>query len=395
MGLTSHKVLALSIVITALTVLGTVWIWPRLAYRSWPAVFARLGTIVVTQLAVLCTIGLLVNNSFVFYSSWSDLLGTGNQGPVNLQGAVGAGPSAAPGTGPSPGTSTAKPVTPAGVQTLGTETVPGTGSAGQDPVKVGALQRVRIPGALSKLSTDGYVYLPPQYFQPAYRATKFPAIAVLTGFPGDAKNLVTKLDYPSIELQLINQGRMRPVVQILMRPSPSMPRDSECEDIPGGPQARTYFTQDVPQDVQASYRVLGGAGSWGAAGDSTGGYCALKFAMTDPTVFTTAASLSGYFKAAEDFTTGDLFGGSQQRRNEADLNWRLANLPPPPVSVMLANSKSDGTSYADSQPFAAAVHPPMTVAQATVDSGGHNFTTWVRLLPACLEWLSTHLTNPA
>ncbi|WP_307811623.1 alpha/beta hydrolase-fold protein, partial [Streptomyces fildesensis] len=78
----------------------------------------------------------------------------------------------------------------------------------------------------------------------------------------------------------------------------------------------------MPQSIRASYRVLSGPGSLALMGDSTGGYCAAKLAMEHPKVFSAAVSLSGYFKAAEDITTGDLFGGSKARRDRADLNWR-------------------------------------------------------------------------
>ncbi|WP_441248878.1 alpha/beta hydrolase [Kitasatospora sp. McL0602] len=383
MGLTSHGVLMLAALLTVALVLGTLWVWPRLAVRSWPAMFARLATVLVTQLALVCTLALLANDYFAFYSTWGDLLGTDHGGPVTIRSVA-----------TTPGAAT--PATPApGVLPLPADGVRGPGAPGLPPAQVGALQHVRLPGAVSGLSSDGYVYLPPQYFQPAYQGRKFPAVVALTGFPGDARNLVTKLDYPGVELQLLRDGKTAPFVQILLRPSPSMPRDSECEDIPGGPQARTYFSTDVPRAVQASYRVLAGARNWGVIGDSTGGYCALKLALASPDAYSGAVSLAGYFKAAEDLTTGDLFGGSAQRRAEADLGWRLAHLPQPPVSLLLANSKQDGSSYAESQTFAAAAHAPLTVDQATVDTGGHNFTTWLRLLPSSLEWLSTHLGGPA
>jgi enterochelin esterase-like enzyme len=382
MGLTGTGVLILATVLTVALVLATLWIWPRLAARRWPMVPARLGTILVTQVALVCTLGLLANDYFSFYSSWSDLLGTGSKGPVTVAAAA------------APGGATRHHAA-AGVQVLGAVTAGGAGIGTRDPAQVGRLDHVRIPGAVTGLTTDGYVYLPPQYFQPKFAADRFPVVVATTGFPGDAKNLITKLQYPSIELQLIQQGKLKPLVQVLMRPSPSMPRDSECEDIPGGPQAETYFTADVPLDIEASYRVQAGGRGWGMIGDSTGGYCALKLAMRNPASYSTAAALSGYFKAAQDITTGDLFGGSALRRDEADLNWRLVHLPAPPVSLMLASSKEDGASYAQARAFAALVSPPTTVAQATVDTGGHNFTTWVRLLPAALTWLSDHLSAPA
>ncbi|MFD8707317.1 alpha/beta hydrolase [Kitasatospora sp. NPDC059648] len=394
MGLTSHKLLALTALLAVFTVLGTLWVWPRLAVRSWPAVFLRLGTIAVTQLSLLAVLGLAVNDYFVFYSSWSDLLGHEHSIGVIQGGGGNPDTGRSPGAGGNPGAAIPSSG-PAGVRVLGTAEITGAGRAGQDPARTGRLDRVRLPGGTTGLSTDGYVYLPPQYFQPGNEGKHFPAVLVMTGFPGDATNLVTKLRYPATELDLLRTGAMKPTVLVLMRPSPSMPRDSECEDVPHGPQAQSYFTTDVPADLRATYRVLGGAGSLGVMGDSTGGYCAVKLGMEHPATFRAAVSLSGYFKAAEDATTGDLFGGSPQRRNEADLNWRLAHLPVPALSVLLADSKQDGGTYADSSAFAAKARPPLVVAQATVDTGGHNFTTWDRLVPPSLGWLSAHLPDPA
>src|SRR6478609_2244395 len=165
MGLTSHKVLALSALLSVLAVAGTVLLWPRLAGRGWLPVLGRLGTIAGTQLSVLCTLALLANNYFAFYSSWDDLLGTGEDGPVTVQNQL---------LGRDPG-----------VQQLSTENVRGTGATGRAPEQVGRLEKVRLPGASTGLSTEGYVYLPPQYFQPGYRERRFPAVIAITGFPGD------------------------------------------------------------------------------------------------------------------------------------------------------------------------------------------------------------------
>lgn len=385
MGLTSHKVLALAVLAAALVMAATVWVWPRLAAKNWRAVLGRIGTLLGTQLVVICALALAANNYFTFYSSWDDLLGTGQAGAVTVQSKVPARNSGAEQKAPV-----------ATVQNLGKEAVQGGGAVGRDPRQAGEIHAVRIGGPTTGLSTDGYVYLPPQYFQPEYANRKFPAAIVMTGFPGDAKNLLTRLNYPGASLQLLQTGRMQPTVLILMRPSPAMPSDTECEDIPGGAQSDSYFTRDVPKVIEASYRVSADAHAWGVVGNSTGGYCALKLAMRHPDVFPTAVSISGYYQAAEDATTGDLFKGSQQRREDADLMWRLKNLPHPQVSVMLAGSdEGDGDYKHQTDTFEAAVQPPMTVTTASVPTGGHNFQTWTRLLPPSLEWLSQHLAVKA
>ncbi|MFF1796202.1 alpha/beta hydrolase [Kitasatospora sp. NPDC058263] len=377
MGLTSHKVLALTVLIAVVMMAGTVWLWPRLSKTTWQAVLGRIGALLATQLTVLAALGLVANNYFAFYSSWDDLLGTGDNGPVVIQNKADASGRLQ-------------------VETIGHASVQGGGALGRDPKQSGEIREVRIDGAGTRLSTDGYVYLPPQYFQPEYAQKQFPAVIVSTGFPGIAKNLVTRLNYPGAALKLLQEGRMQPTVMVLMRPSPALPQDTECEDIPGGAQSETYFTKDVPAAIQATYRVSSDSQAWGFMGNSTGGYCALKLAMRHPEVFPTAVSLSGYYQAADDPTTGDLFRGSQQRRNEADLMWRLKNLPQPEVSVLLAGTREgDGDYRRDTEAFVAAAHGPMKVSYSMMKTGGHNFETWSRLLPSSLEWLSQHLKVPS
>ncbi|MEU1420360.1 alpha/beta hydrolase-fold protein [Kitasatospora sp. NPDC005751] len=377
MGLTSHKVLALTVLIAVVMMAGTVWLWPRLSKTTWQAVLGRIGALLATQLTVLAALGLVANNYFAFYSSWDDLLGTGDSGPVVIQNKADASGRLQ-------------------VETIGHASVQGGGALGRDPKQSGEIREVRIDGAGTRLSTDGYVYLPPQYFQPEYAQRQFPAVIVSTGFPGIAKNLVTRLNYPGAALKLLQEGRMQPTVMVLMRPSPALPQDTECEDIPGGAQSETYFTKDVPAAIQATYRVSSDPQAWGFMGNSTGGYCALKLAMRHPEVFPTAVSLSGYYQAADDPTTGDLFRGSQQRRNEADLMWRLKNLPQPEVSVLLAGTREgDGDYRRDTEAFVAAAHAPMKVSYSMMKTGGHNFETWSRLLPSSLEWLSQHLKVPS
>ncbi|MFB7616182.1 alpha/beta hydrolase [Kitasatospora sp. NPDC056181] len=378
MGLTSHKVLALTALIAVGMMAGTVWLWPRLAKRTWQAVLGRIGTLLATQLAVLAALGLVANNYFAFYSSWDDLLGTGDNGPVVIQNKADASGRLQ-------------------VETIGHAAVQGGGALGRDPRQSGEIREVRIDGAASRLSTEGYVYLPPQYFQPEYEQKQFPAIIVSTGFPGIAKNLVTRLNYPGAALKLLQEGRMQPTVLVLMTPSPALPQDTECEDVPGGPQSETYYTKDVPAAIQASYRVSSDPQAWGFMGNSTGGYCALKLAMRHPEAFPTAVSLSGYYQASDDPTTTELFKGpgAQQRRHEADLMWRLKNLPHPKVSVLLAGTKQgDGDYKRDTEAFVAAVNSPMKVSYSMLQTGGHNFETWSKLLPSSLEWLSQRLQVP-
>ena len=67
--------LALAVLAAVLLFAGTVWLWPRLARRSWRAVGGRIGLLLATQLALFVAVGLAANQAFGFYASWADLFG--------------------------------------------------------------------------------------------------------------------------------------------------------------------------------------------------------------------------------------------------------------------------------------------------------------------------------
>jgi S-formylglutathione hydrolase FrmB len=381
MGLTSKKLELLVALLALASFIGTVYLWPRLSGRTWKAVLGRVGTLLTSQLLSLMALALVANNWGGFYSSFSDLFGT-DQG--STPGIVDHSHPASDGKGAG------------SVQIQGAKPVAlqlGGAAAG---AKGGSVEQVTIHGGTTGLTEDGYVYLPAQYKDPAYKNWKFPVVVVFTGYPGTPENLISRMKYPTIAAQAIYQKKMPPTVMVLMRPSVAMPRDNECQDIPGGPQAQTFFSHDLPRALATAYNVSTDGKAWGVIGDSTGGYCALSLAMREPNSFAAAASLSGYYTAAEDSTTGDLFGGSQDLRNQADLLWRAQHLPPVPVSLLVTSSKTE-FDYKATQAFIKAVSakPPYEISSLFLPSGGHNFNTWNQETPLALPWVANKLFVPA
>lgn len=371
MGLTSDKVLALAVGAGVLLFAGTVWWWPRLAGRSVRAVLGRMGLLFATQVAVFAAVGLVANQSFGFYGSWADLFGRENgQGVVVDHSAGTAG-------GP--------------LRVVGDRRV--TRASGTRPDVSGRVEEIRIVGRTTGIGSPAYVYLPPEYFQARHRARTFPATVVLTGYPGTAEALVDKLRYPRTALELAKAGRMRPMILVMLRPTVAPPRDTECVDVPGGPQTETFFAKDLPEAVSGHYRVGKGPRSWGVVGNSTGGYCALKLAMHHPEAYAAGAGLSPYYDAPSDPTTGDLFQGDKEQKNRANLWWSLKNLPAPDTSLLVTSSKSGETNYKDTLKFIERVKDkkPTRISSIILESGGHNFNTWRREIPATLQWLDERL----
>jgi enterochelin esterase-like enzyme len=368
MSITGLPLLILFVLLTAAAFAGTVLLWPRLSGRNWRAVLGRLGLLGGVQLCLVITFLLLVNSYYSFYTSWGQLFGIGG----SSSGYTASTPTAA------------EQLT---VQRLEDVGVPD----GDDPAKAGQLQQVVIHGARSGLSASAYVYLPPQYFQARYQHDEFPAAIVSTGYPGNVEALVNRLRYPVKMTTGIDTGRIRPMVLVMVSPMVVQGRDTECVDVPGGPQAATYWSVDIPDAVSAAYRVMPGAAGWGLIGDSTGGYCAAKLAMTESNHFRAAVSLSGYYAALQDITTGDLYGGSAAFRTQNDLLWRVQHLPPPPVSLLLTTSRVGEDNYQDTLEFAKLARPPLRVTTLIRAEGGHNFQTWNSEIPEGLHWLSLRL----
>jgi enterochelin esterase-like enzyme len=373
MSLTGLPLLILLAVLTAAGFFAVVRFWPRLAGRGPRALIGRVGALAVAQVLLLATVLAAANNYFGFYGSWHDLV------------SVATGNYAASAPAPLGAAQNGSGIT---VNSHSTLPIPG----GADPTQGGRLDDVTVRGQLTGLSAHALIYLPPQYFQAGYRKTLFPAVIVSSGYPGDVTKLVTLLRYPARLVDGINAGQDKPMVLVMMSPMIISGRDTECTDVAGGgPRAGEFWAMDVTSAVERTYRVSSDASGWGLVGDSTGGYCALKLAMLNSDRFSAAASLSGYFDALQDGTTGDLYGGDPVFRQQNDLLWRIEHLPSPPIAALLTTSRTGETNYGPTMQFVRDAKPPMRVSTLIRASGGHNFNTWNAEVPAALQWLSSHL----
>ncbi|MER5887464.1 alpha/beta hydrolase-fold protein [Streptomyces sp. NPDC001941] len=368
MGLTSNKVLALAIVVAVVLFVLTVWLWPRLSGRTWRAVLGRVGLLLAAQLALFASVGLAANKSFLFYGSWADLFGQQQDMGVVVDHSAGG----------------------KDVQVVSKQKIDVPGS--HNPATGGQIQKVVIAGERSKIDSPAYVWLPPEYFQKEYAKKTFPAAVVLTGYPGTAENLLKGLKYPRTAFQQVKEKKMQPMILVMLRPTVAPPRDTECVDIPGGPQTETFFAKDLPKAVSETYRVGTKPENWGFIGNSTGGYCALKIGLHHPEQFSASAGLSAYYKAAEDVTTGDLFQGDHKLRKRSNLLWSLDHLPQGTKSSYLVTSSRQGEgNLKGTLSFIKKVKSPARVSSIMLDSGGHNFNTWNREIPPALVWLAGRL----
>ncbi|MEE1789146.1 alpha/beta hydrolase-fold protein [Streptomyces sp. SP17BM10] len=383
MELTSDALVDSLLALGAAALIATLWLWPRLARQRPLPVLGRIGLLTVTQASVLAVLALSVNNSFGFYTSWDDLLSPGGTKLVLTSNENHKGST---------------PVSDALVQPTtegGLETVPNLPKGA--PEEVGKIESVRVSGKETGYSDQMFVYLPPEYFDPKFALVRFPVMVGIAGFPGTTLNMLKELPVVQTAVDLQKNGKMPPTIVVLARPTVAPPRDTECVDVPGGPRAETWFVKDLPEALGSTYRIGRSAGSWGVFGYSTGGSCAMRLAMRFPNVYGSAVGLHGDFTVREDqFTGGNLFNGDRNLAQQSDLGWRLQNLPAPALNLLVVSTRKEA-DYAQTVQFVeqaqqtAASNPRFKVESLYLDDGGHNWDSWIRELPASLEWMGSHL----
>jgi S-formylglutathione hydrolase FrmB len=257
----------------------------------------------------------------------------------------------------------------------------------------GTIVTTTLYGTASGLAERAYIYLPPVYFGLA-PARNLPITIVFSGYPGTAQELIARGRYPDALLTGLATNQVAPMVLVMLPPAVTFPWDTECTDIPNGPQAFTYYSHDLPDAVADQFHL--NPTGYASIGDSTGGYCAAKLESLDPSRFTVAVALSGYFHPAADSTTHGEFNDTTLR-DRNDLGWRLQHLPAPPVALLLATAYDErgDDGYNTSADWLALIKAPMVGRELVLEHGKHNFATWDQEIPYGLSWISTHLAGTA
>jgi S-formylglutathione hydrolase FrmB len=272
LSLTGTPLFALTLVLAALGPIGVVWWWRRSSGRIWFSTVRRWASVVLCQLLAVTALFLWVNNQYGFYTSWSDLAGrSGATAKIRANGLVSSGAGRA-------------------------EVLTVAGAATGHP------------------SRQMLVWLPPQYDQTSYAQSTFPVVLVLPGQPSTPEAMYRHFNFGAVAAAEIAAGRTKPFVAVFPPLMTNPPRDTECTNIAGGPQAETWLSRDIPRAVGKTLRTA--PTPWASIGWSTGAFCSAKLLLKHPTQYQAAVGLGGYYQPITDKTTGDLFGSSATARQQ-------------------------------------------------------------------------------
>ena len=266
----------------------------------------------------------------------------------------------------------------------------------------GYLLRLMMTGQRSRLTRVVYVYLPPQYFEPAYRAFRFPVIELVHGQPGGPQDWITVVGVTRAFRQLLAERLAQPAVLVMPDANGGDQISLQCLNQAGGPQDLTYLAVDLPNQMAHTLRVRRPGPAWGVAGYSEGGFCAANMALRYPHRYGAAGVLSGYFQPLDNQLAGPRlvspFGGSSRLREQ---NTPLDEIQRLPASVViprfwLGAGAADGGDVANARQFCRELRSRQGSVPLTLTPGsGHSMITWRAEVPSMLSWMTPGLGRAA
>ncbi|MGI5228064.1 alpha/beta hydrolase [Actinoallomurus sp. CA-142502] len=250
-----------------------------------------------------------------------------------------------------------------------------------------------LKGAKSGMTGKVWVWLPPQYRDPAYAKTRFPVLMLYPGGSGAGYNYWTDPKVEPIQeedMLLARQGRAHPFIMVMPIMQPSTREDTECSDIPGHVRIGTWLADDVPALVRASFHTLTSRNGWGTVGASSGAFCAVKMAAERSGTYTAAVSWGGYF-------TPDTTLSWSQRDRQANRPDLILQRTRPDLRLFLL-AGGDPKIHADVvriEALTKTLRPPTAVTTYIQPHGLHQTSDLKKLLPAILEFLTRNLAGPS
>jgi len=323
-----------------------------------------------------------VNRYYGYYQTWNAMLADLTHQSVNAASAV---PDVKLASGSQAGT------------------LDGSRSYLEQAQQQGYLLRLTVAGHRSHLARAVYVYLPPQYFRPAYRAYRFPAIELIHGQPGEPQDWITVVGVTRAYRQLLAERLARPAVLVMPDANGGRQISLQCLNQAGGAQDLTYLAVDLPDQIARTLRVLRPGPGWGVAGYSEGGFCAANMALRYPHRYGFAGVLSGYFQPLDNQLAGperlvSPFGGNSRLREQNTPLDEIQRLPATAVipRFWLGAGASDGQDVASAERFWLELRPRQPDVPLMLTHGsGHSMVTWRAEVPSMLRWMTPGLARAA
>ncbi|MFE3327732.1 alpha/beta hydrolase [Streptomyces sp. NPDC059176] len=367
MSLTGTPVFVTAVVLTVVAVLLPLALWSRVRGPALVRGAARLLMLGFAQVTALAVVFLAVNNSNALYDNWEDLLGTGDH------------------------VTAAKDLGGDGMGGVKFADLPKTKQKfrrAADPKVGGDVLVTQLTGQVSGVEGEVYVWLPPQYDEPAYRNTKFPVVEVLPGYPGSAKSWFGTLKVQKQIKPMMKRGEVAPFILVAPRTTLLGRADTGCANIPGKINADSWLSVDVRKMVMDNFRASDKADGWAVAGYSAGAHCAAKLAVAHPDRYRAGVAMSGYNDPAGE-KASLAAQDPELRRENNPLHILESAKTPPRTSLYVSGARGDG--FESGLALRAAAKPPTKVDVFEI-YGAHDTGAWKIQIPEIFRWLTRQVS---
>lgn len=335
----------------------------------------------------------LVNQYYAYYTTWGALFADASgSNVVGYQSSFGAHPTGGhqhraaitsrpfvtpppPTLSPLPSSDVAPSVT---IPRLALKAEPTRGS--------GRVVRLQLPGARSGITRKGFVYLPPQYFEPAFAHTSFPVVELLHGDPGDPSGWVYALQVPDVLDRAIDSGAIGPMI-VVMPATFDGKHGQDCVDAPHGQRDATYLTTDVAADLEHDFRVLPQGANWAIGGLSDGGFCAASLALQHPGSYGAVMSLDGFYSTDSDLAVlNKIFGAGSPLIKANDPSQLAVDVRASLPRFWIMSGSGDLADSWNAQYFKEVVTTREPIEYVVVRGGRHTPAAWRAALPSMFTW---------
>lgn len=348
--------------LTLLVTLSVVIFWRKLLRKGFLNFLVRLLVLALCQILIVATVGISINRSNGFYSSWKDLFGRG----VDYSSVAVA-------------------------STAATKLDATILKGAQKSLNGQVIVKEIVKGTNSGISNEVYLVLPKSavsYIENGrpINMEKTKVVEFLAGFPSQPENWFRSLD---LTKALATSEKANPgysIIGVIPTVNVAGSQDLECMNFPKpGVQTETWLTTDIQTFVNNRLGIS--PTRWGVIGVSTGGWCAAMLSIKHENLFYAAVSIAGYYRPALTKSTDPVI----KSQLEADYDFtKLEAAMTGKMDMLLIASVGDIYSFAETKKFRALQHLNINYQYIELASGGHNARVWIPQISLSLDWLKKH-----
>ena len=358
--LTSSLTQAISIFLAVITFIVILLFWSKIYRKGFLNLAFRSLVLFMLLVLTVVSLGILVNRSQGFYSSWTDLLG----GSTDYS---------------------TKAITSNNLKILDASFLEKAQPISKDLY----LLKEIITGKSSNVSNVVFLVLPSRAVQELKEGktlspARYQVAEFLTGFPSHPEMWFKALQIQD-DISSYNASHSRQLIGVIPQINIAGHTDLECMNFSNGqPNAEDWLTEDMHTYV--STRVGLADSRWISVGVSTGAWCAAMFALKHPDKYSGALSIAGYYRPALPLTDPPTLQKAMIAKYDvATMEKNLTSVVP----LYIVASLGDVYSIRETKRFLAKVHPRLIINYQEIATGGHNARVWKSSILPGLNWLGS------